>query len=72
MALNTTDSYGMHDLPIPPEIRVYEDRFMLCEDTEAVYAGRLQAGLDAGMSAPHGNPMPQDQVPSCKSSGNGM
>jgi hypothetical protein len=46
-----------------------KDRFMLCEDTEAVYTKLLQAGLDAGVPASKGNPMPQDQVPSCKSNG---
>jgi len=46
-----------------------KDRFMLCEDTEAVYARLLQAGLAAGVPAPKGNPMPQDQVPACKSNG---
>jgi hypothetical protein len=45
-----------------------KDRFMLCEDTAAVYARLLQAGLATGVPAPNGNPMPQDQVPSCKSS----
>ena len=48
-----------------------KDRYMLCEDTEAVYARLLQAGLTAGVPAPNGNPMPQDQVPSCKSNGKG-
>jgi Alpha/beta hydrolase domain len=43
-----------------------ENRFMLCEDTEAVYARLLQAGLAAGVPAPRGSPTPQDQVPSCK------
>jgi hypothetical protein len=46
-----------------------ENRFMLCEDTEAVYARLLQAGLAAGVPAPRGSPMLQDQVPSCKSKG---
>jgi hypothetical protein len=46
-----------------------KDRFMLCEDTEAVFSRLLQAGLAAGVPAPKGNPMPQDQVPSCKSDG---
>ena len=46
-----------------------ENRFMLCQDTEAVYARLLQAGLAAGVPAPLGNSMPQDQVPSCKSGG---
>lgn len=46
-------------------------RFMLCEDTKAEYARLLQAGLAAGVPAPKGNPMPQDQVPSCKSNGKG-
>ena len=44
-------------------------RFMLCEDTEAVYARLLQAGLAAGVPAPKENAMPQDQVPSCTSNG---
>jgi hypothetical protein len=46
-------------------------RFMLCEDTEAVFAKLLQHGLAAGVPAPHGNPLPQEQVPSCKSQGKG-
>ena len=47
-----------------------ENRFMLCQDTQAVYARLLQAGLAAGvLAAPNGNSMPQDQVPSCKSEG---
>ena len=46
-----------------------KNRFMLCEDTEAIYTRLLQAGLAAGVPAPKGNPMPQDQVPSCKSNG---
>jgi len=46
-----------------------KNRFMLCEDTEAVYARLLQTGLAAGVPAPHGNAMPQDQVPSCKPNG---
>ncbi len=29
-----------------------KNRFMLCEDTEAVYARLLQAGLAAGVPAP--------------------
>ena len=41
------------------------DRFMLCEDTVDVFARLLQAGLNAGVPAPHGNPSPQDQVPAC-------
>jgi hypothetical protein len=44
-----------------------KNRFMLCEDTAAVYARLLQAGLAAGVPAPQGNPTPQDQMPSCKS-----
>ena len=46
-----------------------KDRFMLCEDTETVHTRLLQAGLAAGVPAPKGNPMPQDQVPACKSNG---
>jgi hypothetical protein len=48
-----------------------KNRFMLCEDTAAVYARLLQAGLASGVPAPQGNPTPQDQVPSCKSKGKG-
>jgi hypothetical protein len=44
-------------------------RFMLCEDTKAVYARLLQAWLAAGVPAPKENAMPQDQVPSCTSNG---
>jgi len=46
-----------------------KNRFMLCQDTEAVYARLLQAGLAAGVPVPRENPIPQDQVPACKSSG---
>jgi hypothetical protein len=46
--------------------KLVKHRFMLCEDTEAVYQRLLQAGLTAGVPAPDGNPT-QDQVPSCKS-----
>jgi hypothetical protein len=45
--------------------KLVKHRFMLCEDTEAVYQRLLQAGLTAGVPAPKGNQMPQDQVPSC-------
>jgi alpha/beta hydrolase family protein len=48
-----------------------KQRFMLCEDTDAVFARLLEAGLAAGVPAPQGNPMPQEHVPSCKSNGNG-
>jgi hypothetical protein len=41
------------------------NRFMLCEDTAAVYARLRQAGLDAGVPPPQGNPSPQEQVPAC-------
>ncbi len=47
------------------------NRFMLCADTAGVYARLLQAGLDAGVPAPKGNPIPQDQVPSCEPKGKG-
>ena len=42
---------------------------MLCEDTAAVYARLLQAGLAAGVPAPQGNPSPQEQVPACLGKG---
>lgn len=41
------------------------NRFMLCEDAARVYARLLQAGLNAGVPAPQGNPSPQEQVPAC-------
>jgi len=43
-----------------------KDRFLLCEDTEAMQARLLQAGLDAGLPAPKGKLPPQTQVPSCQ------
>jgi hypothetical protein len=43
-----------------------KDRFLLCEDTEAMQARLLQAGLDAGVPAPKGKLPPQTQVPSCQ------
>jgi len=49
--------------------KLVKHRFMLCEDTKAVYARLLQAGLAAGVPAPKENAMPQDQVPSCTSNG---
>src|SRR6516162_2846347 len=45
------------------------NRFMLCDDTAAVYTRLLQAGLDAGVPAPNGNPRPQEQVPACLGGG---
>jgi len=48
-----------------------KSRFVLCEDTQDMYSRLLQAGLAAGVPAPHGNPLPQDEVPSCKSQGKG-
>jgi hypothetical protein len=63
-------SFAMYRAAVMNAIdNLVKDRFMLCEDTEAVYARLLQAGLAAGVPAPKGNPMPQDQVPSCKSNG---
>ena len=65
-------SFAMYRAAVMNAIdNLVKDRFMLCEDTEAVYARLLQAGLTAGVPAPNGNPMPQDQVPSCKSNGKG-
>jgi hypothetical protein len=65
-------SFAMYRAAVMNAIdNLVKNRFMLCEDTEAVYARLLQAGLTAGVPAPNGNPMPQDQVPSCKSNGKG-
>ena len=36
-----------------------KDRFLLCEDTEAMQARLLQAGLNAGVPPPQGNLPPQ-------------
>ena len=63
-------SFAMYRAAVMNAIdNLVKDRFMLCEDTQSVYARLLQAGLAAGVPAPHGNPLPQDQVPSCKSNG---
>ncbi|HEV3189061.1 MAG TPA: alpha/beta hydrolase domain-containing protein [Polyangiaceae bacterium] len=65
-------SFAMYRAAVMNAIdNLVKDRLMLCEDTEAECARLLQAGLAAGVPAPHGNPMPQDQVPSCKSNGKG-
>jgi hypothetical protein len=65
-------SFAMYRAAVMNAIdNLVKNRFMLCEDTEAEYARLLQAGLAAGVPAPKGNLMPQDQVPSCKSNGNG-
>jgi len=65
-------SFAMYRAAVMNAIdNLVKSRFMLCEDTEAVYARLLQAGLAAGVPAPNGNPIPQDQVPSCKSKGKG-
>jgi hypothetical protein len=65
-------SFGMYRAAVMNAIdNLVKNRFILCGDTEAEYARLLQAGLAAGVPAPNGNPMPQDQVPSCKSNGNG-
>ena len=49
-----------------------KDRFVLCEDTQAMYGKLLQAGLAAGVPAPNGNPLPQAAIPACKSQGQGQ
>jgi hypothetical protein len=43
-----------------------KDRFLLCEDTAAMQARLLQAGLNAGVPPPKGNLPPQTQVPNCQ------
>lgn len=63
-------SFAMYRAAVMNAIdNLVKDRFMLCEDTEEAYARLLQAGLDAGVPPSKGNPVPQDQVPSCKSKG---
>ena len=42
-----------------------KDRLMLCEDADDAQARLLQAGLDAGVPAPHGNVPPHTTVPHC-------
>jgi alpha/beta hydrolase family protein len=42
-----------------------KDRLMLCEDADDALVRLLQAGLDAGVPAAKGNPMPQATVPQC-------
>jgi hypothetical protein len=46
-----------------------KDRFLLCEDTEAMQARLLQAGLNAGVPPPSGHLPPQSQVPHCQTAG---
>jgi hypothetical protein len=61
-------SFAVYRLAVMASIdKLVKHRFMLCEDTEAVFQRLLQAGLTAGVPAPKGNQMPQDQVPSCTS-----
>src|SRR5438046_1778969 len=42
-----------------------KDRFLLCEDTAAMQARLLQAGLDAGVPRPVGKLPPQATLPHC-------
>ena len=44
-----------------------KDRLMLCEDADDQQARLLQAGVDAGLSVPHGNLPPQSTPPLCHS-----
>src|SRR5436190_22949192 len=44
-----------------------KDRLMLCEDADDQQARLLQAGLNAGVPAPHGNLPPQSTPPLCHS-----
>jgi hypothetical protein len=46
-----------------------KDRLMLCEDAGDQQARLLQAGLDAGVPAPHGNLPPHETVPHCRGKG---
>ena len=46
------------------------DRFLLCSDTEAMLARLIQAGQDAGVSAPgYAETSTQNQIPSCRQRG---
>jgi hypothetical protein len=46
-----------------------KDRLLLCEDADDAQARLLQAGLDAGVPAPHGNLPPQSTTPHCHTPG---
>ena len=59
-------SFAMYRSAVARAIdHLVRNRFMLCEDAGDVYARLLQAGLAAGVPAPQGNPLPQEQVPAC-------
>ncbi|HEX7272780.1 MAG TPA: alpha/beta hydrolase domain-containing protein [Casimicrobiaceae bacterium] len=65
-------SFAMYRAAVMNAIdQLVKDRFLLCEDTQAMYSRLLQAGLDAGVPPSKGNPLPQDVVPSCKAQGKG-
>jgi hypothetical protein len=46
-----------------------KDRFMLCEDADDQQKRLLQAGLNAGVSPPHGHLPPQTVPPHCETPG---
>jgi alpha/beta hydrolase family protein len=63
-------SYGEYRSAVMRAIDdLVKDRFMLCEDADDALARLLQAGLDAGVPAAKGNPMPQSTVPHCLGKG---
>jgi hypothetical protein len=63
-------SFAMYRAAVMNAIdELVKQRFVLCEDTQGMYSRLLQAGLDAGVPPPKGNPLPQDVVPSCKAQG---
>src|SRR5689334_11066315 len=63
-------SFAMYRAAVMNAIdELVKQRFVLCEDTGDMDARLLQAGLDAGVPASKGNPLPQDVVPSCKAQG---
>ena len=57
------DYFGFRIKPLDDLVK---DRLLLCEDTADMQARLLQAGLDAGVPAPHGNLPPQPVPPHCR------
>jgi len=57
------DSY--HDQVIHAVDQLVRARFLICDDTDAMVARLLQAGLDAGVPAPSVIDHSHDQVPAC-------
>jgi hypothetical protein len=59
-------SFGMYQSEVMRGIDdLVKHRFLLCEDTEAMQARLLQAGLDRGVPAPKGHLPAQSVPPHC-------